>query len=439
MSTNVDTIASKLGRVKSAAYSIKQSIIEKGQIPSGGIETYSAAIDSISGGGGSTERTNWDVVFIDYDGTILDRYELQDGGTITFPETPVHADKGIVFKKWNSAGNIANAANYGVPDGVTDLQKRIIIGAIYKQAEQSSEYPSETTIDVEIYSLSYATLTLRLTSTVADGTVIDWGDNTTTATTATSATIYSHTYTTSGKYEVVISCTGDCKFGFEGSNTSNPSLNGNARNKINNIVIGTNCTSIGNYAFYQCYSLQTVSIPDSVTIIGNYAFRYCYSLRSVIIPDSVTRIDGGAFQYCYSLRSISIPDSLTSIGNNAFERCYSLRSISIPDSVTSIGTVAFSECSSLSTISYNARRKIYISVSSHRLISSLVNYYSDLISYNGTSVYGLRTKITKSVKNNYDINYVLIPDGVTSIGPNAFERCYSLQTVSIPDSVTSIG
>ena len=34
-------------------------------------------------------------------------------------------------------------------------------------------------------------------------------------------------------------------------------------------------TSIGNYAFYQCSGLTSITIPNSVTSIGNEAFYTC--------------------------------------------------------------------------------------------------------------------------------------------------------------------
>ena len=48
-----------------------------------------------------------------------------------------------------------------------------------------------------------------------------------------------------------------------------------------------------------------------------------------MIPDSVTSIGFGAFYDCSSLQSVTIPDSVTSIGNGAFEGCGSLQSIFI--------------------------------------------------------------------------------------------------------------
>ena len=86
-------------------------------------------------------------------------------------------------------------------------------------------------------------------------------------------------------------------------------------------------TSIGNYAFYDCSSLTSITIPEGVTEIGKYAFMYCHSLTSVTIPEGVTEIGLATFCCCSSLTSITIPESVTSIGDNAFDGCKSLTSI----------------------------------------------------------------------------------------------------------------
>ncbi len=111
-------------------------------------------------------------------------------------------------------------------------------------------------------------------------------------------------------------------------------------------------TSIGNYAFSDCDSLTSVTIPDSVMSIGNSAFFGCDSLTSVTIPDSVTSIGYGAFSGCTSLTSVAIPDSVTSIRGSAFFDCSSLTSVTIPDSVTSIRDDAFGYCSSLTSVAF---------------------------------------------------------------------------------------
>ena len=142
-------------------------------------------------------------------------------------------------------------------------------------------------------------------------------------------------------------------------------------------------TSIGDEAFNGCYTLTSVTIPNSVTSIGSYAFGYCSGLTSVTIPNSVTSIGGSAFQGCSGLTSVTIPNSVTSIGNQAFYSCFGLTSVTIPNSVTSIVDYAFCNCDGLTSVT--------------------------------------------------------IPSSVTIIGGGAFQGCSGLTSVTIPNSVTIIG
>ena len=107
---------------------------------------------------------------------------------------------------------------------------------------------------------------------------------------------------------------------------------------------------IKNYAFYDCDSLRSVTIPGSVTSIGEWAFCSCDSLTSVTIGNGITSIGKRAFSYCSGLTSVTIPDSVTSIGNYAFYECDSLTSVVIGDRVTSIGDYAFYYCDSLTSV-----------------------------------------------------------------------------------------
>ena len=172
------------------------------------------------------------------------------------------------------------------------------------------------------------------------------------------------------------------------------------------ISIPYGVTSIGNYVFFDCTSLTSITISDGVTSIGDYAFAYCKSLTSVTVPDSVTSIGDNAFDGCKNLTSITIPDSVMSIGNNAFAYCSSLTSITVPDSVTRIGDHAFAFCYSLTSIT------IPDSVTS--IENSTFFYCKSLTS-------------------------ITIPNSVRSIGDSAFNNCTSLRSITLPDSVTSIG
>jgi len=109
-------------------------------------------------------------------------------------------------------------------------------------------------------------------------------------------------------------------------------------------------TSIGSFAFYNCVSLTSITIPNSVTSIGTSVFYNCTALTSVTIPASVTSIGENAFRQCPNITSITIPNSVTSIGSYAFSYCSNLTTATIGTGVTSIGDSAFKECQSLATV-----------------------------------------------------------------------------------------
>ena len=219
-----------------------------------------------------------------------------------------------------------------------------------------------------------------------------------------------------------------------------------------NYIIPNSVTKIGDYAFSDCKSLQSVTIPDSVTKIGNRAFSWCRFLQSVTIPSSVTSIGDGAFELCCSLQSVTIPNSVTSIGDGAFSECDYLQSITIPNSVTKIGDYAFNSCKSLQSITIpNSVTKIgdYAfkqckSLQSVTIPNSVTSIgdgaFSECDSLQSVTIPNSVTCIGDGAFYLCEsLQSVTIPNSVTSIGDNAFRECKSLQSVTIPNSVTKIG
>ena len=175
---------------------------------------------------------------------------------------------------------------------------------------------------------------------------------------------------------------------------------------LQSIDIPNSVTTIGNWAFSGCSSLQSIDIPNSRIIIGDCAFSRCSSLQSInttkgnkryesidgilfskdltcilklpegkklkkyTIPNSVTTIGDSAFKGCSSLQSIDIPNSVTTIRNLAFCGCSSLQNIDIPNSVTTIGDSAFCGCSSLQSIHLHWTNLLDIKISDTTLRDS---------------------------------------------------------------------
>ena len=227
--------------------------------------------------------------------------------------------------------------------------------------------------------------------------------------------------------------------------TSNPNYyKGNVviPDKVTNDGIEYIVTSIGNGAFFYCYSLTSVTIPNSVTGIGESAFQFCSGLTSVhisdlsawckiifgnpnyqsnplsnahhlyinnqevtnlVIPEDVTSIGNSAFSGCSGLTSVTFPNSVTSTGDYAFSGCSGLTSITIPNSVTSIGMYAFSFCSGLTSVIIGSGVS-YISLNAFAGCKNLEDVYCYAENVPGTN--------TKAFENSL-IEYATlhVPDG----------------------------
>lgn len=114
--------------------------------------------------------------------------------------------------------------------------------------------------------------------------------------------------------------------------------------------IYTSNDKLGDYVFFDCSGLTSLTLPSSVTKIGCYALSNCIGLTNLTLPSSVTEIGEHAFLNCRGLTNFTIPSGVTSIGTSAFFCCYGLISLTIPSSVTSIGGFAFNDCSGLTSI-----------------------------------------------------------------------------------------
>ena len=114
--------------------------------------------------------------------------------------------------------------------------------------------------------------------------------------------------------------------------------------------IYTSNDKLGDYVFFDCSGLTSLTLPSSVTKIGCYALSSCIGLTSLTLPSSVTEIGEHAFLNCRGLTNFTIPSGVTKIGAGAFFCCYGLISLTIPSSVTAIGSQAFNACSELTSI-----------------------------------------------------------------------------------------
>jgi hypothetical protein len=122
------------------------------------------------------------------------------------------------------------------------------------------------------------------------------------------------------------------------------------KSRINEITLPQSLKTIGNKAFANCGSLETVNMPQKLEGIGEEAFLECNRLKEIVIPEGVTQIPKKSFMYCYNLSAVELPDTVTEISYFSFYYCDALQQLSIPASVQKIKNNAASECYNLDTI-----------------------------------------------------------------------------------------
>ncbi|MBQ8050216.1 MAG: leucine-rich repeat protein [Bacteroidaceae bacterium] len=250
-----------------------------------------------------------------------------------------------------------------------------------------------------------------------------------------------------------------------------------------------NVTELGRYAFNQCTSLTSVTLPEAITKIGARAFSGCSSLSSVQGMDNVTIIDQGAFAYCSSLQEIHLPEGLSIIARQAFT--YSgLAHLEIPSTLTAIYVGAFKFIPTLTSVRSKLMNPVGITDAFEGVSSNCIltipqgttqayrdalwsGFFSSVVEDGilyGTTVEGVRfaamviegndvkiyasevddlgdespiqvidtnTEGTVTLPSSFD--YLGQTYYVKEIGGYAFMGCKKITSVTIPEGVTSIG
>ncbi len=202
--------------------------------------------------------------------------------------------------------------------------------------------------------------------------------------------------------------------------------------ELNYNATSINNLSASNYVFYnagQNTNGITVNFANGVSTIPAYLFNSTNStatspkITQVNMPSTVTAINSYAFGYLSSLKSITLPSSLTSIGDYAFSNCSGFTSITLPSSLTSIGDGAFQSCRALTEINYNA-----VSVADLTFVA--IGSSNHVFSYAGQDGDGITVNFGEGVETIPA--YLFYPSVSSSCAPN-------IKEVNFSSTITSIG
>lgn len=190
---------------------------------------------------------------------------------------------------------------------------------------------------------------------------------------------------------------------------------------------GTLC--IADSAFYECDTVTSVYLPDSVKYIGMSAFSQCFNLNEARLSENLEELCFCLFEDCESLNSITLPKSITRIDSSAFERTgiynneknWENGALYIDDVLIDVNGDISSE---------------YTVKDGTRIIAGDAFIYSEV------------TKITipDSVKYICDgafygcekLKSVRLPNSLKLLGAGAFQLCTNLTSITIPGNIKTI-
>lgn len=230
-------------------------------------------------------------------------------------------------------------------------------------------------------------------------------------------------------------------------------------------------------AFQCCKFVKSILIPHSVNSIHFSAFSECKNLEELIVDeknkefcsidgvlyskdkkkirrfpiakketeyhifDGVEMIVSMAFDTCINLENVIIPESVTQIGFKAFFNCVKLTQLIVPQNVFLIEDSAFSGCIRLNSLSVD-NKNINFEVKDRSLIDLNENkllFYpiqSDHVRYkvpNGVSSIGFNAFFFNCL-----LEKIYFPDTIKVIEQNSFFLCRSLIHIALPKSVDFI-
>ena len=371
----------------SSKVAIKDAIESKGVVV-GNIpfNEYAGKIEEI---GGEEEYLD-DVIFIDYDGTVVYRYTAQAFLELTeLPDNPTH--EGLTSQGWN--WTLAEAKAYVTAYG------KLTIGQMYVTTD------GKTRIFITLEDSNYLSPTFYFYQSVANGVTIDWGDGSTAETTSgTGNKSLTHTYASIGDYVIEITITsGEFRFG---NNTVFTSIFGSSSaysDALRKIYLGSGTKNIQGYSFLGCQNFSSITMPNVSYYQNNYSFNNC-GLKAFIYPRGVTNTGYQQFNTCLNLRVFSFCGNQSgTYYNNLLSACHRLTRIELPiGEYQQVGVI--SECT----------------------------YIKSVVFPEG---------ITKIQQNNaHKIEREMrIPNSVTEIANQAFSQSFNLRKLFIGSGITTIG
>ena len=185
--------------------------------------------------------------------------------------------------------------------------------------------------------------------------------------------------------------------------------------------------------------LQSITLPSTLKRILGHAFNSCKYLTTINLPDGLEYVGARAFNGCESLETVVFPDSVTYIGDACFDACTNLKSVTLPSSLTYLPNGLFIDCPALESIEGEAAEGYKI------INGALYNPEGTVLVAYPAAKTGSFTVPSGTLEIAYaaffktQLSNIILPEGITQLGPFAFFQCENLAVPAFPDSLDKIG
>ena len=175
-------------------------------------------------------------------------------------------------------------------------------------------------------------------------------------------------------------------------------------------------------------SLTNIVIASTVDSLPNDAFSGYNYIENVTFENGLMVLPDNCFKNCTGLKNITLPDSMMSVGKSAFENCYNLKSVTFSKNLNTISPSAFKGCSSIESLNFNDNLR-EIGSNAFENCTSVKNVtFNNLLNTIGESAFSNCTSIEKAE----------LPSSVSSLGENAFADCTGLKNVTLSEKLKNI-
>ena len=382
----------------------------------------------------SEDPSDYDVIFIDYDGTVPYTYMADEFLAMKkFPPDPQH--EGLISQGWNWDFDEAQAyvRKYGA----------LVIGETYSPADGATQITIELTSRLHV--------PICFSQSVDEGVEIDWGDKSRHVfVEGTGVVNASHDYAQPGEYVLRLKAKDGCElglgdpennkiffYGYYGEN-----VNAQSSKLVKKIILSDSIKTFWQYAFSTAINLEVLIFSNSLESIThrNDAPSTGFSagkIKNIILPKNLRFVTGlgdteakfefisfsnsieelqGIFLYSTSnIKIITLPEKITSISGDTqwsmldFSTGNKLETMIIPDNVTSIVPGLLGGTTGARTL-----KRLYLS--------------------NGIETIG-----DKCFTFLFLLEELHLPEQLISVGDGSFTQMYNLTQLTLPETLESIG